>query len=364
MMIESPAPKPQQLYVKVPHVTGLYRHAINGGYHGAKKIAGKRREVSLKTTDRKIAERKLRDWVAGLAFVDREVERTTLRDLLRKSVQINQGKAASTQATNRAITKHLEKTWPGGTGIEVRQIRPSHLDEWLALHEKRLKNTSYNRYAGFLKQLFDIALKDRIIAASPFAGVKTGWKSPQTPIRKVPTVQQFNAIVDCIRSQPFTDHAKDSSNFVEFLGLAGLGQAEASSLTWGDVDWTQMRLNIRRHKTDTRFYVPIYEHLRPLMEKLKQEAGAVCPSAKVFKIKDAKKALATACRTLGYHAFSQRNMRQCLIGRLWKAGVDYKMISKWQGHRDGGQLIINTYTQVFGAADAEYETQQLAKLVR
>ena len=299
MMIESPAPKPQQLYVKVPHVTGLYRHAINGGYHGAKKIAGKRRQVSLKTTDRKIAERKLRDWVAGLAFVDREVGRATLRDLLRKSVQINQGKSASTQNRNRAITKQIEETWPGGTDIEVRQIRPSQLDEWLALHGKRLKNTSYNAYAGFLKQLFDIALKDRIIEVSPFAGVKTRWKSPQTPIRHVPTVQQFNAIVDCIRSQPFTDHAKDSSNFVEFLGLAGLGQAEASSLTWADVDWTQMRLNTRHRKTGILFYVPIYEPLRPLMEKLKREAGAVCPSAKVFKIKDARIHRVSATRDIG-----------------------------------------------------------------
>ena len=55
----------------------------------------------------------------------------------------------------------------GGIDIEVRHIRPSHLDEWLALHESRLKNTSYNRYAGLVKQLFEIAVKDRIIAESP-----------------------------------------------------------------------------------------------------------------------------------------------------------------------------------------------------
>lgn len=31
------------------------------------------------------------------------------------------------------------------------------LDEWLAHEEPRLRNVTYNRYAGFLKQLFDIA---------------------------------------------------------------------------------------------------------------------------------------------------------------------------------------------------------------
>jgi len=44
--------------------------------------------------------------------------------------------------------------------------------------------------------------------------------------------------------------------------------------------------------------------------------------------------------------------------------VDKKLIAKWQGHQDGGQLIMDTYTEVFGSDDAEYEQQQLAKLVR
>jgi site-specific recombinase XerD len=139
----------------------------------------------------------------------------------------------------------------------VRHIRPSHLDEWLALHEQRLKNTSYNRYAGLVKQLFEIAVKDRIIAESPFEQVTTRWKKPQEPIRCVPTIEQFQAIVDEIRAQRYTKFAAPTADFVEFLGLAGVGQAEAASLTWGDVDWQNERISFRRHKTDARFYVPI-----------------------------------------------------------------------------------------------------------
>jgi hypothetical protein len=48
--------------------------------------------------------------------------------------------------------------------IQVAEVKPSQLSEWLAIHEGRLKNTSYNRYAGFLKQVFQIALNDGIIA--------------------------------------------------------------------------------------------------------------------------------------------------------------------------------------------------------
>jgi integrase len=349
-------------WVKVPNIPGLYRNTVSGRYYGFKKIRGRRRERSLRTTDRKIAERRHREWITNLQRVDRECERMTLRELLERFVAVNQGRSLKTQGTNDCIIRKMMKTWPGGIDIEVRQIRPSHLDEWLASHEQRLKNTSYNRYAGLVKQLFEIAVKDRIIAESPFEQVTTRWKKPQEPIRCVPTIEQFHAIVDEIRAQRYTRFAAPTANFVEFLGLAGVGQAEAASLTWGDVDWQNERISFRRHKTDARFYVPIYSHLQPLLERLKRTAVSLARNAPVLHIHDAKKALKAACERLGYPNFSQRNIRQCLILRLWKAGVDKKLIAKWQGHQDGGQLIMDTYTEVFGADDAEYEQQQLAKL--
>jgi len=99
------------------------------------------------------------------------------------------------------------------------------------------------------------------------------------------------------------------------------------------------------------------------MERLKAKAGTNATAlTPVLKIKDAKRALTGACERLNLPHFSQRNLRQCLIMRLWKQGIDKKLIAKWQGHSDGGQLIMDTYTEVFGSDDAEYERLQLAKL--
>ncbi len=237
-------------------------------------------------------------------------------------------------------------------------------DEWLAHEAPRLRNVSYNGYAAFVRQLFDIAVKDRIIAVSPASQLRVPWKKPQAVRRIITTVAQFEAIVASIRSQQYADTAQVAGDFIEFLGLAGLGQAEASSLKWGDIDWTKGRLHIRRHKTDTHFYVPIYEHLRPLLERLRKEGrGRVSARVLVFGIKDAKKALASACKRLGLPAFSQRNLRQCLTVRLLRAGVNVKLIAEWRGHQDGGQLIMDTYTEALeGDDDDEYERSQLAKI--
>ena len=350
-------------YLKVAHVPGLYRHSRSGRYYACKKVGGIRRERSLQTADRKIAERRLKEWIGNLEKVDAEVEKTTLGQLIERFLKVTGGMAHNTHVTNDAIIRHFLAWWPHGKDYQVRQIRPSMLDEWLAHEEPRLRNVTYNRYAGFLKQLFDIAVKDRIIPESPAKLLRQGWKKPQAVKRQVPSVAQFEAIVADIRAQVNSAHAQDAGDFVEFLGLAGLGQAEASSLTWGDVDWERGRINVRRHKTDTRFVVPIYDHLRPLLTIMNRaRRGKRSAASLLFKIKDAKKALGAACERLKLPAFCQRSLRQHLIMRLWKAGVDKKLIAKWQGHQDGGQLILDTYTEVFGGDDVEYERSQLAKL--
>jgi integrase len=362
MLHESSAAPSTSPYAKVPGCTGLYRHNVSGRYYGVKKVHGRRKERSLVTNDRKIAERRFREWVASFEKVDCEVEKTTLRQLAQRFTATNQGKSQSSRETIKGVLGDFESWWPHGMDFQVRHVRPSHLEEWLALQERRLRNASYNRVAGVLKQLFELAVRDRIIAESPFQRVATPWKKPQTPVRNIPTVAQFEAIVKSVREQKNNSHAEESADFIEFLGLAGLGQAEAASITWGDIDFTQNCMRIRRHKTDTRFTVPIYAHLRPLIERLQATPGEKTRQTLVFSIKDVKKALTNACERLGLPHFSQRNLRQSLIRRLWQAGVDRKLIAKWQGHQDGGLLIMSTYTEVFGSDDAEYERIQLAKL--
>jgi integrase len=69
-------------------------------------------------------------------------------------------------------------------------------------------------------------------------------------------------------------------------------------------------------------------------------------NARMFKISDAKKAMAGACRRLNLPAFTQRSLRRMFIVRAIERGVDVKVIAEWQGHRDGGKLILDTYSHV------------------
>jgi integrase len=356
-------PSTKQLLAKIPNVPCLYRHTINGSYYGIKKLDGKEKDRSLGTDDRKLAERRLKDWIQALDKVDALVQNTTLDQLLLKFQEVRQGMSKSTRDTERGMIKKLKSSWKHGLDIRLSDVKPSMLDEWLAQLDSELKNSSYNRYTLFLKQSFEVAVDDKMIAESPVARLKKGWKRPQKPVRQVPTQEQFEALVKSIRSQEQNAEADESADFIEFMGLAGLGQAEASSLAFGDIDWGKERIRVRRQKTGELFYVAIYPHLKaPLGRLVNKFPASARRDQKLFKIKDARKALTNACTRLGLPHYSQRNIRQVLIRRLWQSGVDYKLIAKWQGHRDGGKLILDTYTEVFGANDESYEKIQLAKI--
>ena len=204
---------------------GLYRH-VNGTYHANKYIQGKPRWKALKTSDRKIAERIQRDWLANLNQIDSEAERTTLRQLIDKLLASRAGLAPKTVQTETWLANTLRETWDNDIDIRVSQIRPSMLNTWLAKHEPNLKNSSYNAYTGFLKKLFELAVGDKMISKSenPYDGIRKPWKSPRKTAKKrlVPTDEQFDAIVTSIRNETQNIHCVESANFVEFMGLAGL----------------------------------------------------------------------------------------------------------------------------------------------
>ena len=102
--------------------------------------------------------------------------------------------------------------------------------------------------------------------------------------RLTPTEEQFKAIVESIRSQKLSDTAEPSANLVEFIGQAGLGQAECDGLLWKDINFDANNITLIRRKTKKQFSIPIYPMLRPLLERMSAERSSKNPDEKVFMV--------------------------------------------------------------------------------
>jgi len=321
----------------------LYRFADTGSYYARLWIAGKEIRRSLGTTDWQLAKRRLRDFRKDLEKLDNEVANVTLKAYLETFLASSQNKSESTHQKFMSIAKRMHDEWPNGTGQKLREVKPSDVLRWLKFQRERYASSTYNDFVQFIRRFFESAVKDRIITESPAAAVVQAKR--ETPIRDTPTWEQFRAIIADIRAQKRNATAEASADCCEFMGLAGIGNAEMAALSWDDVDLKRGRLRIYRQKTDTGFMIPIYPQVRPLLERLHGK-GEHQTGDKVFTVTDVRKALAGACTRLGYQHFTQRALRRCFITRAVELGIDFKTIAGMQGHRDGGVLIAKTYSHL------------------
>ncbi len=321
----------------------LYCYSSSGVYYARFRNSGKEISISLQTTDRELAKRRLQEEMRKAELVDPKLAKLTLEELLRLFEEQIAQFAPKTTATRRSILKIFKETWPHGLDVSVRNISSGQLELWLASRRPHFKNSTYNEYARFIRHLFELAVKLRVLPGSPAVGIK-GLKV-ETPIRQTPTWEQFEKIEENIRSQRFSDDAENSANLVQFMGLAGVGTAECANLRGEHVNFAANRITLYRKKTDTGYTIPIFPQLLPFLKRLESN-GQIVPGQPLFKVKDSKKALGAACKRLGFLNFSSRALRRCFITRAIELGIDFKTIAAWQGHCDGGVLIAKTYSHL------------------
>jgi len=318
----------------------LYRYSSNGVYYARFESGGKEIHRSLRTTDRSSAQRALAWLKQEREQVDPAQGKLTLAELCDRYSATIQHHKPKTIERKSLIIRRIKSHWPTGRLTQVRRVKPSHVDLWISRY--RFGPHSRNLHMACIKETFDMAVRDGIISRSPASHLRR--VKPPKPIRATPSFDDFKAIVESIRSQKFNGHdAEESADFVEFLGLAGLGKAEAAALKQSDIDWKQEKIITFRHKTKSGFAIPIYPQLKPLLLRRRRDDA---PNERVFAIANAKKAIANACRRLNLPQYSHLSFRRMFITRAIERGIDVKVIAEWQGHKDGGKLILDTYSHV------------------
>ena len=362
--------------VKSVGVPCLRRHEKTNEYYAVKKVQGKLIgpiKLVLKdgraVTDRKLAERLLKEWIDSLTTSQCKGE--TLQHVidLRRNSEIS--KLSKSRKRNfEWIINILKEQVPQFINQKVNHINASAIEDVLGkikpLKSKNFKASSFNEVSTELNNLFDLALRRSLISENPFIRISDQLK--RRKIKSKPTVtpsfDQFYKIVESIRHNKFTDHSEESANFIEFLGCAALGAAEVRGIRWQDIKWElkKPKIEIQRRKTGEYFNIPVYPKLLPVLERLKRNSQQN-PQNLLFEIKTVpKKALASACRKLGYPNFTPRSLRKMAVTDLLRSGVDPRLVSRWQGHQDGGVLILSTYANIISECEESYESSQIAKL--
>ncbi len=325
----------------------LYRLESTGTYYGLLKRGGKQFRRSLKTKDRKLAERRLADLrqqIGNLSLT--EDASASFGDIAQRWLDTSRhALKASTVKRRETCIKNLV---PFFKGLTIRNTTTRHCEQWVTQRGSAIAAQTFAHELNTLNAVFNYALDLGLILSNPARSIKRR-KIVQERINP-PTQEQFERLIATIR---YSDGRKDSqqkakagADLVELLAYSGCRLAEATSLRWSDVDFEQEQITVtggeigtKNHETRT---VDMTDALRELLLRMKTEAQA-SNDATVSSIKSAKKCLQTACRKLGFPHFTHHDFRHYFATTCIEVPVDIPTISRWLGHKDGGALAMRVY---------------------
>jgi integrase len=316
----------------------LYRYR-KGNYYALVRFKGKQIRQSLDTDDLEMARRKLKKFRSDLETTKPSESRRTIAMQSELFLSGLVGEPTTKDNATRSIRNLVEHF---GADTLVRKITPSECRAWIATFD--LSADSKNKRIQHGRQFFQAAVDDQVIPSNPMSGIK--YFSRAEPTRLTPSDEQFCAIVADLRAQVWNGHGRnDTADFVELAARLGLGQAELSGIQRQHINLEAGEIVILRKKTKQGFTIPIYPEARPIIER-RLETMTEGPEQRLLPQDDCKKGLAAACKRLGFPNFEPRSLRRYFITKALRIGVDVPTIARWQGHRDGGVLIMSVYGDI------------------
>lgn len=341
MTTNQPEPPSGLVFHKIAQ--NLYRLESSGTYYALFKRASKQIRRSLKTTDPALARRRLNE----------------LRD---KVSRLNQtkgaGKLTFASLAERWLANHrvhlkeksisrldtcLKGLKPYFGHVPIRNISSQQCEAWLTGRGKKISPSSYKHERRVLLAVLDYAVRDGLLLDNP--------ARPTVPIRKIPrskivipTRSQFTKLVETIRQADI--RAEPAGDLVELLGYSGMRLGEAVNLTWGDIDWDRNTFTVTGGERGTKNLdvrvVPLFPAMRELLKRILGNATPA-PADRIVPIDNAKRAIITACQKARLPSFMHHSLRHYFCSNAIEAGIDFKVIAGWLGHKDGGYLVAKTY---------------------
>jgi len=334
--------------LKATGITNLYR-SNHGVYYWLAKIKGVARKGSLKTKSKSVAKSKLwrsieaaRARYEGRKECDQNSSLITLGDWAHEWLRREQDRP-----NIKPSTKHdYEKKIKGIENAPVMSVSFAELGQkecaewWRDLNEKVAPVTANARYRVF-HAVIVLAMEETGRTDNPARKLKR--KPVRRTVRKIPGAQEIRKLAQTIRDQG-KRHSLECAAMVEFAAYSGARPAEVAAIRAEDIDgdWLVIRGGEDGTKNHEERLVPINKALKEVIER----EGFEQRTGRLFHIKSTTRALHNACERLGMDSVTPYTLRHFFATSCMEAGVDVATVADWMGHKDGGVLLLKTYTHV------------------
>jgi integrase len=335
----------------------LYRNGI-GTYFALVKVRGKQIKRSLKTDDLPIAKRRLGELRAKAERLHGGDSRNVrFEEFAAEWLAAQKGSLKPKSHDRRRVA--IVGLTPYFKGVAVKSIGFGQIDEWRRKRGAAISARSHNIELETLKMILRNACERGVILESRAEAVKRR-KQPKA-IVDLPSRAEFQTLVIALRSAPLAV-ASGAAAMVEFLAYSGMRVGEAREVCWRDVNATLGTLLITGGELGTKNHeertIPLFLPLRNLLARIGEARGKCDPNERVFKINTPRGAMRLACKRAGLKSFSVHSLRHFFASNAVEENINFKTISHWLGHSDGGVLVAKTY----GHLRAEYSAAMAERM--
>jgi len=349
--METEAPKEAKVARKLVFhrvADNLFRLESSGAYYALVRKGDKQFRRSLKTRDRKLAERRLHELRAKIGNLQAGYDSwRSFDDVAAEWMKLT----AHTLKPSSALRREqcIATISPFFAGITVRNIERKHCHRWLEERGLKVAPMTMNRELELMRGVFRYAMKLGLILSDPSDDLERR-RVTQAPVQ-IPSREQFKQLVAAIRASDgrldSQRKAKAGADLVELLAYSGCRLGEAVNLRWRDVNFDKGVITVTGGEQGTKNHefrvVPMTDALRQLLTRLRQERPTASSDDYVAEIDSAKKCLQTTCRRLSYPQFTHHDFRHFFATTCIESGVDIPTVSRWLGHKDGGALAMKVY---------------------
>ena len=321
----------------------LYRLKSSGTYYALLKRGGKQIRKSLGTKDKELAIRnlgELRERVGRLNN-DKDLRNITFEELTSRWLAV---KSPSLKASSISrIKRCIKGLIPFFENRAFKNVDRRLCEDWLTRRGQKISASSYNQERNVLTALFKYAIDLGIVLDNVAADAL-----PTRPVRNkravIPTNKQFDLLAQTMRQSDA--RGIHGANLVELLAYSGMRLNEGINLLWKDVDFDRGCFTVTGGETGTKNHeirtVPLFPAMRELLERI-QRSAAPNAETRIIPITDAKTLMRNSSRKAGLPSFTHHDMRHYFCSNAIEAGIDFKVIAGWLGHKDGGLLVAKTY---------------------
>ena len=335
--------------------TNLFRSDITGVYYAIFKRDRRQVKRSLHTTNRQLAwcrmvelrhkiDRLFSKDPRTLPFAEYDDTGKLIGGLAKRWFDIT---AATIEPSTRdRYLGNIKQLSVHFHGKAIGSIGLKDAEAWAIARAKERSKETFTKERDVLVRIIQYGVDHKLLLDN-FAD-KINRPTPDKKPIQIPTRAQFRQLVATMRA----NRGDRSADLTEVLARSGCRLSEIvgnkkydkEPMRWRDIDFERKLFTVTKSKNHEPRFVPLFPLLEVFLQELLNKLPTPPrPDDRIIAIRSAKKSIGSACRALHLPQYGHHTCRHLFCSNCLEAGVDFKTISEWVGHSDGGILVAGTY---------------------